>query len=50
MVDEETGTGSRESSPAQATVRARPEVLEGRGDPGFLTVSAAKLEIKETSI
>src|SRR5215208_4594217 len=32
------GTGSGRS-PAQATVRAPPEALEGRGDPGFLAVS-----------
>ena len=33
------GAGSGSSSPAQATVRAPPEVIEGRGDPGFLAVS-----------
>lgn len=43
------GTGSG-CSPAQATVRAPPEALEeGRGDPGFLTVSAQH-GTKETSI
>src|SRR5215210_7605938 len=39
------GTGSG-SSPAQATVRAPPEVSEGRGDPGFLTVSRARSELR----
>ena len=34
----------------QATVRAPPDVLEGHGDSGYLTVSRAKLGTKETSI
>ena len=42
---EERAAGAR-----QATVRAPPEVLEGRSDPGYLTVSGAKLGAKETSI